>query len=197
MPAENASKGWLGRYGGIAAFALVSLALASGAVALLLKSQSSPAIEIILPPPTSATPWQVYITGAVATPGRTYSLSGDATLEGALQAAGGLTQGAGQPRVQVHVPPAELTSDTSPEGPAPGSSPLPSFPPEQSKVNINTASAKELANRLPGIGPTLAERIVQYRKTYGPFQRIEDIVDVPGIGPGIFDKIRDFTSVGP
>ncbi len=196
MPAGNASRGWWGRHGGIVAFALASLALASGALVLLLKSHSSPSIEVVLPPATPAQQWQVYVSGAVATPG-VYTLPGDATLEGSLQAAGGPIQGVERPRVQVYVPFEGVASDSLSGGSSPAAPLLPTFPPAQAKVDINTASAQELADRLTGIGPTLAKRIVQYREAYGPFERTEDIVDVPGIGPGIFEKIRDSISVGP
>lgn len=57
-------------------------------------------------------------------------------------------------------------------------------------VNINTASAEEL-DKLNGIGPALAERIIQYREENGAFKNKYDIMDVSGIGGGIYDKIRD------
>jgi competence protein ComEA len=67
--------------------------------------------------------------------------------------------------------------------------------PEQSgKVNINTATASEL-DALPGIGPSYAERIVAYRAEHGAFTSIEDIQNVPGIGPATFAKIADAISV--
>jgi competence ComEA-like helix-hairpin-helix protein len=62
-------------------------------------------------------------------------------------------------------------------------------------VNINTASV-ELLEMLPGIGPITAQWIVDYRNANGSFQKIEDIVNVPGIGPGTFDRIKDLITVG-
>lgn len=53
---------------------------------------------------------------------------------------------------------------------------------EMEKININQASAGEL-KQLRGIGPKLAERIVQYREEHGPFRSPEDIMKVKGIGP--------------
>lgn len=62
------------------------------------------------------------------------------------------------------------------------------------KININTASAAEL-EKLPGIGETLAQRIVEYREKYGKFQKIEDIMKVSRIGPKIFEQIKDMITV--
>ena len=61
-------------------------------------------------------------------------------------------------------------------------------------VNINTADAAQL-EALDGIGPTLAQRIVAYREEHGPFADIESIMDVNGIGKGIFETIRQQITV--
>ncbi len=61
-------------------------------------------------------------------------------------------------------------------------------------ININTAGRVELME-LPGIGPTLADRIVKYRRTYGDFLSTEDIVKVYGIGPRTYDKIKYYITV--
>ena len=58
------------------------------------------------------------------------------------------------------------------------------------KVNINTASAKELTT-LGGVGPKLAERIVEYRDTHGPFKKPEDLKKVEGVGKALFDRNRE------
>lgn len=70
--------------------------------------------------------------------------------------------------------------------------PLPST---EETVDINTAPAAEL-DKLPGIGEKLAAAIVSYREAHGGFQDIEDIMDVPGIGAGKFEKFRDRITVG-
>lgn len=62
------------------------------------------------------------------------------------------------------------------------------------RININTAPASEL-QRLPGIGPALSARIVDYRETWGPFSAVEDIMEVSGIGPAKFALIRDLIKV--
>lgn len=71
----------------------------------------------------------------------------------------------------------------TPEHPTPAHSPAQT--PASLRVNINTASAEELSD-LPGIGPTLAERIMVFREEHGAFTRPEDLTLVPGIGEKTF-----------
>ncbi|HUU39635.1 MAG TPA: helix-hairpin-helix domain-containing protein [Desulfatiglandales bacterium] len=61
---------------------------------------------------------------------------------------------------------------------------------EVQKININKASADELA-QLEGIGQKYAERIVEFRTNNGPFKSIEDILNVPGIGPKTYEANKD------
>ncbi|MFK4997633.1 helix-hairpin-helix domain-containing protein [Bacillus sp. N9] len=62
------------------------------------------------------------------------------------------------------------------------------------KININKAEAVELET-LPGIGPAKAAAIIQYREEHGPFQRIEDIQSISGIGTKTFEKFKDLIKV--
>lgn len=62
------------------------------------------------------------------------------------------------------------------------------------KININLADAATL-QMIPGIGPSKAERILEYRETTGPFQNIEDIKNVSGIGNKTFENIREYLYV--
>jgi competence protein ComEA len=62
-------------------------------------------------------------------------------------------------------------------------------------VDINTASVEQL-DTLPEIGPKTAQNIIDYRNANGPFARIEDIMDVTGIGQVTFDKIKDLITIG-
>lgn len=57
-------------------------------------------------------------------------------------------------------------------------------------IDINTASLNEL-DSLPGIGPAKARQIIDYREEHGAFHHPEDIQNVPGIGPSIYDQIKD------
>ncbi len=62
------------------------------------------------------------------------------------------------------------------------------------KVDINQAEAW-LLEALPGIGPSRAQAIVDYRNENGPFKRIEDLFQVEGIGEGTFNKIKHYITV--
>ena len=62
------------------------------------------------------------------------------------------------------------------------------------KVNINTAS-KEALSGLTGIGPVIAERIIEYRDKNGPFKNKEDITKIKGIGEKTYQKIKDFIAI--
>ena len=64
------------------------------------------------------------------------------------------------------------------------------------KVNINTASLEEL-QKLPRVGPQIAQRILDYRKENGGFKKIEDILKVRGIGEKVFSQLKDLITVGP
>lgn len=64
----------------------------------------------------------------------------------------------------------------------------------QGKININTAT-KETLDGLPGVGPSTAEKIIQYRQTHGKFKNISDLLNVSGIGEKKLDKFRDKISI--
>lgn len=171
--------------------------LLSTALLILLTSEPRGEPIELLPAPTAA-PLRVHITGAVRNPG-VYELPHGTIVQGALDAAGGATGEAHLSALnlasrltdgsKIHVPteqdltahPAELV--TSSAGAEAGS-----------RLAINEASAADL-ERLPGIGPTLALAIVQYRDENGPFQSAEDLQNVPGIGPAKVSAIEDLISI--
>jgi competence protein ComEA len=130
----------------------------------------------------------VYVSGAVATPG-VFTLPEDSRVEAAIQAAGGFAPGAEQEQInlaamlkdgqQIDVPGVIDTSHVN-----------------AGRVNVNTATVNDL-DALPGIGPTTAQTIVDYRLRHGPFQIIQDLQNVPGIGPATYDRIKDYITVEP
>lgn len=64
----------------------------------------------------------------------------------------------------------------------------------EGKVNINTATAEQLS-LLPRVGPSVAERIIQFRDKNGRFKKPEDLLLVSGIGDRTFDLIRPYVSL--
>jgi competence protein ComEA len=68
-------------------------------------------------------------------------------------------------------------------------------PAPTAKVNLNTASVEQLTT-LPGVGPKLAARIVEYRQKAGTFRSTQELMNVQGIGEKNFAKIEAWLSVG-
>ena len=74
--------------------------------------------------------------------------------------------------------------------------PSAALPDKTAVVNINTASAAEF-EALPGIGPKMAQRIVEYREKNGAFKKLEDLMNVKGIGEKTFLKLKPLVAVPP
>ena len=68
--------------------------------------------------------------------------------------------------------------------------------PTRRPTDLNRASVAEL-DRLPGIGPVLARRIVEHRERHGAFRAPEELLAVPGIGPRLFERLRTHVAVEP
>jgi comEA protein len=67
-------------------------------------------------------------------------------------------------------------------------------PAQPAVIDLNSASA-ELLDTLPGIGPSKAAAIIAHREAHGPFQSIEEIMKVKGIGPATYEKLKPFIAV--
>lgn len=165
---------------------------------------------VTLRPPPTETPIIVHITGAVPRPG-VYALAKGARVQDAISAAGGFLAEAEKTGInlaraledgeQLDIPYLEGASPViefvpGQGQPGQGSSPVIQPPSSSELININTASQTELET-LPGIGPTTALKIIEYRDANGPFLNIEDIINVSGIGPVTFDRIKDMITIGP
>ncbi|MFZ0819386.1 MAG: helix-hairpin-helix domain-containing protein [Candidatus Acidiferrales bacterium] len=68
------------------------------------------------------------------------------------------------------------------------------LPPPSKPIDLNTATSEQL-QRLPGVGPVTAQRILDYRKKSGPFQSVDDLLAVKGISTKRLDKIRQYVMV--
>lgn len=80
-------------------------------------------------------------------------------------------------------------------GVAEAQEPAPSeAPPTSELIDLNTATAMDL-DTLPGVGPRTAERILEYRREHGGFERIEDLMDVRGIGERTFLRLKPLVTV--
>lgn len=144
----------------------------------------------------------VDVAGAVASPSVVY-LDQGARVEDAIKAAGGLTKDADTSAInraavltdgqKVYIPAA---GEEVPEEAAgkEASASEGSVAEAASLVNINTATSEELQT-LKGIGPSTADKIIEYRTVYGAFGSIEDIMNVNGIGDKTFENIKDSITV--
>ena len=155
----------------------------------------------------------VDVDGAVAHPGL-YKLPPDSRVQAALAAAGGLSPQADAHRInraaKLHdgqklyvlsqgesTPPLAASSGqgcegqscTSADGGVAGSDPE-----GQGLVNINTANATQLT-QLPGVGPAIAQKIIDYRTANGPFTSVDDLTKVPGIGAAKLAQIKSHARV--
>ncbi len=143
----------------------------------------------------------VYISGAVTHPD-VYRLTSGARVKDAVIAAGGFTSDAATAQINlaatlkdaehIHIPslaevPSMALAPASTE-PAAGTPGL--------LLDLNTASVAELED-LPGIGPSLAERILARRNEAGPFRSVEQLREVTGIGEKLYAQIAPLVTVGP
>ena len=153
-----------------------------------------PAVEVITPPETPAEEEQteqeivVHVAGAVHAPG-VYTLPAGSRVYTALEAAGGVLPEADQHALNLAEPLLDGRRITVPfQGEQKENAA------ENGNININTATAAEL-QQLPGIGPAKAAAIIAEREKNGPFQTIDELTRVSGIGPNTLNVIRDYLSL--
>ncbi|MCU0520249.1 MAG: helix-hairpin-helix domain-containing protein [Anaerolineae bacterium] len=157
-----------------------------------------PALGLAATP--TAWPLSVYVSGAVAR-ARIVRVPPGSLVADVLEAAGGSTADADLDALNLAAPVSDnqhvlvptLRAPVMPDSRAGSGSPLGTGQPP---IDINKASASDL-ERLPDIGATRAEAIVAYREAHGPFDRVDDILAVPGIGPVIYERIAPLITVGP
>ncbi|GFN22561.1 MAG: ComEA family DNA-binding protein [Thermoanaerobacteraceae bacterium] len=138
----------------------------------------------------------VHVAGAVERPG-VYQLPAGARVNEAVQVAGPLPE-ANPHALNLAAPLQDGQQVVVPrqgeEGSAPASPGAAAGGVSRGKININTASLEEL-DSLPGIGPALAQRILDYRQQHGPFRTIEDLQNVSGIGVKRFEELKELITV--
>lgn len=139
----------------------------------------------------------IYISGAVNSPG-VIEIDANCRVKDAIEESGGLKENADLTNInlaekledekKIYIPEVgeNLNKETIEESQ--------NQEPKKLNVNINTANSSEL-QKLPGIGPSLAESIVEYRKQNGRFASVEDIKKVSGIGESKFDKIKRYIKI--
>lgn len=143
----------------------------------------------------------VDVRGAVRSPGVRELPAGSRVMD-AVAAAGGLDRGRPYGPInlarvvtdgeQIRVGPSALEA-TQPGASSAGG--VASTAPARALIDINSASAEQL-EELDGVGPVLAGTIVQWRADNGPFQTVEDLLDVSGIGDATLAGMRDQVTVG-
>ena len=160
--------------------------------------------------PAQPAPVVVHVAGAVASPGVVELRPGDRIVD-ALAAAGGAAADADLDRVnlaaivvdgeRIHVPavgelePPVVVAPARDAGLGEGASSRPGGEPPVVLLDINVATALAL-EALPGIGPSIAQAIVQSRVNRGPFLSVDELLDVPGIGDAKLAQIEPYVLVG-
>ena len=166
----------------------VEVGAARAPVAVVASPSASPSPAVIV----------VNVAGWVRHPGVYEFRDGDRVID-ALGAAGGARKGALLDALNLA---ALLTDAQQILVPKAGAAAVPGVVPGAtsvagsagSKINVNTATEAQL-EELPGIGPVLAQRIIDYRTEHGPFPSVDALDDVSGIGPATLSDLEDLVTV--
>jgi competence protein ComEA len=177
---------WRWLLGGVTVLALVAISV------FLLQSQKplAPPLQIVVPTPAAGA-LKVYVSGAVLWPG-VYPFQDGERIDDVLQAAGGATADADLQRLnlatrlhdQMHVlVPFRAGSSSSPSASAANQVV------SDGLINLNTATAEQL-DSLPQVGPATTKKIVDHRDGVGPFQRIEELLELKIVNASTFELIK-------
>ena len=196
-----------------AAIAAVVIALGVRYVVAPRASGAPDAGQLVLAPvqaepsaaasPSASADVLVHVCGAVRSPG-VVRLPAGARVADALDLAGGATSRAELAGVNLAARVADGQQIVVPERGAPSAAGMPAADPAAAAagiaaapgglVNINTASLSEL-DTLQGVGPSTAQKIIDYRTANGGFTSVEQLKDVPGIGDAKFAALKDSVTV--
>ncbi len=193
------------------------IAFAPSLVSTVVPRVNSPGVEIAVPSDISTSVSSpatitVHVAGEVQLPG-VVVIAGSSRVVDAVAAAGGATARADLDLVnlatplvdaaQVYIPRRGVTPKPVVVRPRPGLN-----PPTTAAVNIGggatsgaatvidlNAATEQQLDTLPGVGPSTARAIVAYRVKHGPFARIEDLLNVRGIGPAKLDALRGLVRI--
>lgn len=145
----------------------------------------------------------VDVKGQVTMPGVYSSSQGERVID-VIQRAGGLTENADESQVNfaehvqdamvIYIPAKGEEGVTVSAGTTVNPSITGGGSGNQAKINLNKADETQLQN-LPGIGPSKAAAITEYRETSGPFKSVEDLKNISGIGDKTFEKLKDLITV--
>jgi competence protein ComEA len=133
----------------------------------------------------------VDVAGAVRRPGL-YRLPQGSRIADAITRAGGATRHADQTLVNLAAPVADgeqVLVPTSLAGASAASAVGSGTPSPTAPLDLNSATAEQL-DGLPGVGPTTAQKIVDYRQQHGPYTSVEDLDAIPGIGPAKIANLK-------
>ena len=190
----------LGPYVSRVALGVALVAVISAASIWIAGRPTPRLVEVVIPTPTPALPVKIHVAGAVIQPG-VYTLAPGARIEDAVAAAGLLPSAdahalnlaallADGARIDV---PSQLASPAGgqwktavPEAAATPAAALPAVP---GLIDLNTATSEQL-QQLDGIGPVRAQAIIEYRRLHGPIERVDQLLDIQGIGEKTADSIR-------
>lgn len=180
---------------GVAGIAVMGIAFAAFSGSQMGRSEGATSGQI-----------SVHVAGAVQKPG-VFKLSAGSNVQDAINAAGGTIRGADLAGLNLAEPlvegtKIEIAGVDGMHGLMPSLSSVASPEPKQvvasvsaersapnGPISLSKANQSEL-DKLPGIGPATARKIIEYRNQFGPFKSVDDLLNVKGIGPKKLDKIR-------